>query len=89
MAKRTRVSISLSASLRHRVEEAREASGRSVSDEIEAQLRKAFRQHDGDELLLVKHDCWFAGTVPLLPSPIREANMSCPKYRRLAEGRDA
>lgn len=108
--------------MRRRIEEAREASGRTLSEEIEAQLRRAFRQQDGDELLLLRiddgllswlrafvagpgffgdlnqtavylirshldemmrHDVWFAATVPHLPEPIRSHVADCPKYRAL------
>ena len=122
MSAGVRTAITLSRSLRHRLEEARERSGRTLSEEIEAQLRRAFRQTDGDEFLLLRmdegliawlrafvagpgffgdlnatavflirnnlqemmrHDCWFAGTVPHLPEPIRSHVADCPKYRKL------
>lgn len=53
---RTQVSLSISLSARRRIEEERERSGRSLSGEIEAQLRKALRIGDGDELLLLRID---------------------------------
>ena len=36
---------------------------------------------------LMTHDVWYGGTVPHLPSPMREANMKSPKYRALEEAR--
>ncbi len=36
---------------------------------------------------MLKEDVWFAGTVPHLPSPIREANMRSPKYQALVVGK--
>lgn len=120
---KARISMSISPSLRHRLEEAREKSGRSLSQEVEARLRLSFRQCDGDELVLLKvdsglmawfrafvagpgffgnlqqtliyflrcqlielmeHDCWYGPTVPLLPEPMRTANMRTPKYQRIA-----
>lgn len=56
MSAGVKTAITLSPSLRHRIEDARERSGRSLSAEVEAQLRKAMRQQDGDELLLLRID---------------------------------
>jgi hypothetical protein len=117
-----RVQVTLSPSLRRRLEQAREQSGRSLSAEIEALLRLALIHPMGDGLLLLKMDAgllawlrafvagpgffgdvqqtavylmrsqlvymmekepWYAGTVPHLPSPIREANMASPKYQAI------
>lgn len=53
---RRRLSITLSPSLAHRLELEREASRRTLSAEIEAQLRRALKAPEGEELLLLRID---------------------------------
>lgn len=48
--------VRISASLRRRIEEAREHSGRTLTGEGEARLRASLRQTGGDELLLLRLD---------------------------------
>ncbi len=51
-----RLSTSISISLRHRLEEAREVSGRTLTDEVEARLRDSLNATPSDGLVLLHID---------------------------------
>lgn len=54
--RRTRLSVSMTPSLRQRIEEARAQSGYTMSAQIEALLRTALNHQHGDGLLLLRVD---------------------------------
>lgn len=51
-----RLSVQLSDGLRHALEEAREASGRTLTAEVEARLRQSLDARGSDRLLLLQFD---------------------------------
>lgn len=56
MKRRVQVSVSLTPSLRHKIEASREKSGYTLSAEMEKLLRAALNHQAGDELLLLRID---------------------------------
>ena len=56
MIKKARLSVSISSSLRNHLEEAREESGRTLRDEVEARLRDALRARPSEGFILLKLD---------------------------------
>lgn len=61
-----RTTVTLSPAIRDEVERRREGSGRSLSEEVEALLRRALDQPDGDEMLLLRIDDGLLGWLRAL-----------------------
>ena len=56
MSARVRLAVTISSSLRHQLEDAREKSGYTLSGEVEARLRDSLNSKSSDGLILLRTD---------------------------------